>query len=122
MVIQHQYSILANLQSIISIQNGEPIHDKLRKNEWHYYRFKVTNNPIIINIGITMISGNVNLYVLLNKEPNEIEYNNKLITRYHDENIIINHKIYVQITIIIIIIVLIKLLNVIIILVLNHIY
>jgi len=85
------YSITATTEETIELQDGIPIQGELQSNQWHYYKFQVSNEHLTLLVGITLISGQNDLFVDINKEPTTNSYLKVSRSWNQDKNIQIEH-------------------------------
>eukprot|EP01083_Nonionella_stella_P293267 997311_1 len=85
------YSITATTEQSIELQDGIPVQGTLSKNQWHYYKFQVNNEPLMIVVGLNEISGQNDLFIDLNKEPSITSYLYVAYSWNQDKNIQIRH-------------------------------
>lgn len=70
------YSILgATSNSITSLQDGIPLYSQVSTKEWQYYTFKLDNEKADLQISLTPLSGDPDLYISTEIEhPTETNY------------------------------------------------
>eukprot|EP01084_Bolivina_argentea_P203713 347868_1 len=89
--ISSLYSITASTEQTIVLQDGVSIHGALAQNQWHYYKFEVSNEPLMLVVGVTFISGQNDVLIDLNREPTASSYLYSSDAMNQDKNIQIEH-------------------------------
>lgn len=85
------YSITATTQGVVVLTDGVPIQGDCPRGQWKYYKFQVANEPIIFVVSLTVVSGQHDLYLDLEREPTASQWLEFRSSWDQDKNVDVHH-------------------------------
>jgi len=85
------YSITASTEQVIALQDGIPIQSQVKHGQWRYYKFMVSDEALTLTVGINLISGQSDMYIMLNKEPSTDSFLYRTLSWNQDKTVHFQH-------------------------------